>query len=55
MTGPTTTTREGGIVPIVYGRVWTGGTMINGALSVRSEDDPLGSATEEIFTGLGAT
>lgn len=55
MTGPTTTTREGGIVPIVYGRVWTGGTMINGALSVRSEDDPLGSTTEEIFTGLGAT
>ncbi|WP_062563647.1 tail assembly protein [Paracoccus aminovorans] len=55
MTGPTTTTREGGIVPIVYGRVWTGGTMINGSLSIRSEDDPLGSTTEEIFTGLSAT
>lgn len=55
MTGPTTTTREGGIVPIVYGRVWTGGTMINGSLSIRSEDDDLGDTAEEIFTGLNAT
>lgn len=34
MTGPQVTTREGGIVPIAYGEVVTGGTMINGALSI---------------------
>ncbi|RCW78542.1 tail assembly protein [Paracoccus lutimaris] len=34
MTGPQVTTREGGIIPIVYGEVWTGGTMINGSLSI---------------------
>ncbi len=34
MTGPQTTMREGGIVPIAYGEVWTGGTMINGAISI---------------------
>lgn len=55
MTGPTTTTREGGIVPIVYGRVWTGGTMINGALSIRSEDDDLGDTTEEIFNNISGS
>ena len=46
-----TTAREGGIVPIVYGRVWTGGTMINGALSIRNSDR-LGTTPEEIFNGI---
>ncbi len=36
--GPTVTTREGGIVPIAYGEVITGGTMINGILTVRQEN-----------------
>lgn len=54
MTGPTTTAREGGIVPIVYGEVWTGGTMINGALTIRSKDDDLGKTPEEIFTALSS-
>ncbi|SEB62251.1 tail assembly protein [Rhodobacter sp. 24-YEA-8] len=39
MTGPQNTTREGGIIPIAYGRVWTGGTMINGALSIHNRED----------------
>lgn len=38
MTGPQNTTREGGIVPIVYGEVWTGGTMINGSLHLERGD-----------------
>ena len=38
MTGPQVTTREGGIVPIIYGRVWTGGTMINGAITIRQQE-----------------
>lgn len=32
--GPVTSTREGGIIPIVYGEVITGGVMVNGILSV---------------------
>lgn len=32
--GPQTTTREGGIIPIVYGEVITGGTMISGVLEI---------------------
>lgn len=52
MTGPQSTAREGGIVPIVYGTVWTGGVMINGSLSIRSNDEDLGDTTEEIFLGL---
>lgn len=38
MTGPQITTREGGIVPIAYGEVWTGGTMINGSLYLKRSD-----------------
>ena len=38
MTGPQITAREGGIVPIVYGEVWTGGTMINGSLFIERSD-----------------
>ncbi|RLL64297.1 tail assembly protein [Paenirhodobacter hankyongi] len=33
--GPVTTTREGGIVPIAYGEVVCGGTMINGILTTK--------------------
>ena len=36
--GPAVSTREGGIVPIAYGEVITGGTMINGILTVRQGD-----------------
>lgn len=36
MTGPQVTLKEGGIVPIAYGEVWTGGTMISGALNVQN-------------------
>ncbi|WP_112309672.1 tail assembly protein [Pseudogemmobacter bohemicus] len=39
MTGPQTTTREGGIIPIAYGEVITGGTMINGALSIQHREE----------------
>lgn len=39
MTGPQNTMREGGIIPIAYGKVWTGGTLINGALSIRQRED----------------
>jgi predicted phage tail protein len=38
MSGPQVTTREGGIVPIVYGEVWTGGTMVNGSLYIERSD-----------------
>ncbi|MFD2842251.1 tail assembly protein [Paracoccus cavernae] len=38
MTGPQNTTREGGIVPIIYGHVWTGGTMISGALNIVTKE-----------------
>ena len=38
MTGPQNNTREGGIVPIVYGEVYTGGTMISGALNVVTKE-----------------
>lgn len=44
MAGPQTTTREGGIVPIVYGEVVTGGTMINGALTIRGKDETFSNA-----------
>ncbi|MCB5411876.1 hypothetical protein [Pseudogemmobacter faecipullorum] len=33
--GPVNTTREGGIIPIVYGEVICGGTMINGILTTK--------------------
>lgn len=36
LTGPQNTTREGGIIPIAYGEVWTGGTMIGGSLNVQN-------------------
>lgn len=39
MSGPTNTTKEGGIVPIAYGRVITGGTMISGALAISNKDE----------------
>lgn len=39
MTGPQNVTREGGIVPIVYGEVISGGTMISGALEIRHKDE----------------
>lgn len=38
MNGPQTTTREGGIIPIAYGEVITGGTMINGSLYIERSD-----------------
>lgn len=38
MNGPQNTTREGGIVPIVYGEVFTGGTMIAGSLSIERKE-----------------
>lgn len=38
MTGPQVVTREGGIIPIAYGEVITGGTMISGALNIQRED-----------------
>jgi len=40
MTGPQVTLREGGIVPIAYGEVITGGTMISGVLKVETNLDP---------------
>lgn len=36
LAGPQNSTREGGIVPIAYGEVWTGGTMIGGSLKVQN-------------------
>ena len=36
MSGPQVTLREGGIVPIAYGLVWTGGTMISGVLKIEN-------------------
>lgn len=38
MSGPQTTTREGGIVPIVYGEAIVGGTMVSGSLSIEQKD-----------------
>jgi predicted phage tail protein len=49
MTGPQVTTREGGIVPIAYGEVWTGGTMINGAVTIRQKQDATNSVPGGIF------
>lgn len=44
MTGPTNTTREGAIVPIVYGKVITGGVLISGGIDieqiVKEEEEP---------------
>lgn len=37
MAGPQVTLKEGGIVPIVYGDVVTGGTMISGVLKVEND------------------
>lgn len=49
-TGPVSTTREGGIVPIVYGEVFTGGTMVNGLLSVRQSGGSIKtSPIEKLF------
>lgn len=39
MSGPQVTTREGGIVPIAYGEVITGATMISGALNIKHKDE----------------
>lgn len=36
LAGPQVTLREGGIIPTAYGEVWTGGTMISGALNVQN-------------------
>lgn len=47
MTGPTNTTREGGIIPIVYGEVITGGTMINGSLGISNSDGDTGFYTAD--------
>lgn len=38
MTGPQNNTREGGIVPIAYGEVVTGGTMISGSLNIVTKE-----------------
>jgi predicted phage tail protein len=38
ISGPQVTLKEGGIVPIAYGEVITGGTMISGALRVDNRD-----------------
>lgn len=38
MTGPQNTTREGGIVPIVYGEVFTSGTMIASSLRIERKE-----------------
>ncbi|MFC3058809.1 tail assembly protein [Paenirhodobacter populi] len=43
MSGPTNDTREGGIVPIAYGEVITGGMMINGAVSINKKDNTTSS------------
>lgn len=37
MSGPQVALKEGGIVPIVYGEVVTGGTMISGVLKVEND------------------
>lgn len=51
MTGPQVTTREGGIIPIAYGEVITGGVMINGALDIRRK----GEAAPNLFAVPAAT
>lgn len=52
MTGPQVTTREGGIIPIVYGEVITGGTMINGAISIKhTDEEPSSGGIFEKFLG----
>lgn len=58
--GPQTTTREGGIVPIAYGEVVTGGTMISGVLEITnsfvSENQvapPTGTPTTITYPRLG--
>lgn len=38
MSGPVNNTREGSIVPIVYGEVYTGGVMISGGATVSTKE-----------------
>lgn len=40
MTGPVSNMREGGIVPIAYGEVIVGGSMISGGISVNATETP---------------
>jgi predicted phage tail protein len=44
MAGPQVTLKEGGIVPIVYGEVVTGGTMISGILKVENDAQATGAS-----------
>lgn len=53
MTGPQNTTREGGIIPIAYGRVWTGGTLINGALSISQKGSTTSTDAGGLFKLIG--
>jgi len=50
MTGPQVTMREGGIVPIAYGDVVTGGTMISGVLKI--ENAAVSAPVQNPVTGL---
>lgn len=38
MTGPNSSTREGQILPIIYGEVYTGGMLISGGVSIKTMD-----------------
>jgi predicted phage tail protein len=52
MSGPENTAREGGIIPIAYGEVITGGTLVNGAIAIRHSNSLNGnSSTHERFLG----
>lgn len=50
-TGPQVTTREGGIIPIAYGEVISGGTMINGAITIKHRNQDLPS-DETMFNAV---
>lgn len=50
MTGPVSNTREGGIVPIAYGEVIVGGSMISGGISIHETEPP--SPTKPAVTTL---
>ncbi|NPD16859.1 tail assembly protein [Xinfangfangia sp. D13-10-4-6] len=53
MTGPQNTTREGGIIPIAYGRVWTSGTLINEALSINQKGSKTSTDAGGLFKQIG--
>jgi predicted phage tail protein len=54
MAGPQSSTREGGIIPIIYGEVYTGPMLISGGISISTGDKDEEAASSGTSAGDGS-